>query len=80
MIKTTNIGEIMARWFIIAGILLIVVGILLYFVPSVFNWFGKLPGDIRIENENNKVFIPITSMILISGILTVIVNLIRFLK
>ncbi len=72
--------ERMARWFIITGILLIVIGIVLYFAPSVFNWFGKLPGDIRIENENNKVFIPITSMILISIILTVIVNLVRFFK
>lgn len=69
----------MARWFIIAGIILIVVGLVLYFAPGVLHWFGRLPGDIRIENERSKVFIPITSMVLISIILTVVVNLIRWL-
>jgi H+/Cl- antiporter ClcA len=70
----------MARWFIIAGIILIAVGLLIYFVPNIFNWFGKLPGDINIEKENSKVFIPITSMIILSIALTVLVNLIRFFK
>ncbi|RIH64770.1 DUF2905 domain-containing protein [Mariniphaga sediminis] len=68
----------MARWFIMAGLVLIVVGILIYLAPWLFNWFGKLPGDIRIEKENSKVFIPITSMILISVVLTILINVIRF--
>ena len=70
----------MARWFIIAGIILIVIGLVLWFAPSLFSWFGKLPGDIRIEKENTRVFIPLTSMILISILLTVLINLIRYLK
>lgn len=69
----------MAKGLIIAGIILIVVGIFLYFVPGLFNWFGKLPGDVRIDKENSKVFFPITSMIIISILLTIIVNVIRFL-
>ena len=68
----------MARWFIIAGIILIIAGGLLYVAPWLFTWFGKLPGDIRIEKENSRVFFPITSMIVISIILTVVVNLIRY--
>ena len=70
----------MARWFIFAGIILIVIGLILYFAPSLVNWFGKLPGDIRIEKENSKVFLPITSMIIISIVLTFIINLMRYLK
>jgi H+/Cl- antiporter ClcA len=70
----------MARWFIIAGIILIVIGLILWLAPWLFDWFGKLPGDIRIEKENSKVFIPITSMLLISIVLTVLINLIRYLK
>jgi H+/Cl- antiporter ClcA len=70
----------MARWFIIAGIILIVIGLILWLAPGLFSWFGKLPGDIRIEKENSKVFIPITSMLLISIVLTVLINLIRYLK
>ena len=68
----------MARWFIIAGIIFVCIGLILWLIPNAFNWFGKLPGDIRIENENNRVFIPITSMILISIVLTVIVNVVRY--
>jgi hypothetical protein len=68
----------MARWFIIAGIILIVIGVIYYIAPWLFTWFGKLPGDIRIEKENNRVYFPIVSMILISIVLTVIVNLIRY--
>lgn len=70
----------MARWFIIAGIIMIVIGLILWLAPGLFGWFGKLPGDIRIEKENSKVFIPITSMLLISIVLTVLINLIRYLK
>jgi hypothetical protein len=70
----------MARWLIVAGIILIAVGVLIYFAPNFFSWFGKLPGDINIEKENSRIFIPITSMILISIVLTVIVNIIRLLQ
>ena len=70
----------MARWFIVGGIILIAIGLILYFAPSLVNWFGKLPGDIRIEKENSKVFLPITSMIIVSVVLTIIINLIRYLK
>jgi hypothetical protein len=41
------------------------------------NWFGRLPGDIRIESERSRVFIPITSMVILSVVLTVLINLFR---
>lgn len=53
----------------------VVVGALVRFAPGLFTWFGNLPGDIRIEGENSRVFIPITSMIVISVVLTLVVNL-----
>ncbi|MGD2042646.1 MAG: DUF2905 domain-containing protein [Acidimicrobiia bacterium] len=57
-----------------AGIL--VIGALVRFAPGLFGWFGNLPGDINIEGENSRVFIPITSMIVVSVVLTLIVNLV----
>lgn len=54
---------------------LVVVGALLRFAPGLFSWFGNLPGDIRFEGESSRVYIPITSMIVVSVLLTVIVNL-----
>jgi hypothetical protein len=66
----------MARWIIIAGVVLVFLGGILHFAPWLFNWFGKLPGDIHIETECSSVFIPLSSMILISVGLTVLINLV----
>ncbi len=55
---------------------ILVLGVLLKYVPGLFSWFGNLPGDIRIEGENSSVFIPITSMIVISVAATVLFNLV----
>lgn len=60
----------------VAGAIVVVIGALVRFAPGLFGWFGNLPGDIRIETENSRVFIPITSMILVSIALTVLVNLV----
>ena len=57
------------------GIILVALGIVMNYDPWLVNWFGKLPGDIRIEDENKSLFIPITSSIAISIILSIIANL-----
>ena len=67
----------MAKWLMLAGALLLLVGAALQFAPGLVNWFGRLPGEIRIESVNTLIFIPITSMILLSIVLTIVVNLFR---
>ncbi|MGZ8175505.1 MULTISPECIES: DUF2905 domain-containing protein [Methylobacter] len=57
------------------GVILVVIGLVVSYAPWLISWFGRLPGDIRIENEQRFVFIPITSMLIVSIILTLIVNL-----
>jgi hypothetical protein len=61
--------------FVVVGIVLILIGLTLTYAPWLVNWFGKLPGDIRIQNEKSFVFIPIVSMLIVSIILTLVVNL-----
>jgi hypothetical protein len=61
----------------IIGALLLLLGALFHFAPWSLNWFGKLPGDIRIETASGKIFIPITSMLIISVALTLLLNLFR---
>jgi len=39
-------------------------------------FLGHLPGDIRIQRDNVSCFFPITTMILVSIVLTVILNLV----
>ncbi|MCQ4264476.1 DUF2905 domain-containing protein [Stutzerimonas stutzeri] len=67
----------MARWMIIAGAALLLLGVTWHYFPWLLNWLGRLPGDIRIESERSRVFIPITSMVVLSVLLTVLVNLFR---
>lgn len=63
----------------IVGAVVLVVGVLVRFAPGLFGWFGHLPGDIDIRGESSRVQIPITSMILVSVVLTVIVNLVAMI-
>lgn len=67
----------MSKWTIYAGLLLVVIGAVLQYAPWAVAWFGRLPGDIRIETANGRVFIPVTSMILLSIVLSVLVNIFR---
>ena len=63
-----------AKILITVGLMLVIAGIIAYAVPQAYKWIGKLPGDIRIEGENSKIYIPIVSMIILSIILTILVN------
>lgn len=67
----------MSKWLIGAGVALIVLGVALHYAPGLLSWFGKLPGDIRVESERSRTFIPITSIIIISVMLTVLLNLFK---
>jgi Zn-dependent protease with chaperone function len=63
------------KMFTLIGIAFVLVGLALTYAPWLVNWFGRLPGDIRIQNEKSFVFIPIVSMLVVSIVLTLIVNL-----
>ncbi len=65
----------MARTFILAGIVLIVIGLL--WGPLSRLGLERLPGDIVVERENFTLYIPVTSAILVSVVLSVVVALIR---
>lgn len=67
----------MSRPLIVFGCLLLALGVLLHFLPNALSWFGRLPGDIRIEGGRGKVFIPITSMLIVSLLLSLLTSLFR---
>lgn len=67
----------MGKFLMVSGAVLLVVGILVYFGGSRLNWFGKLPGDIWVEKENFSFYFPITTMILVSVILSLVVYLVN---
>ena len=60
---------------IFLGLMLIIGGVLIW--SGALSWFGRLPGDIRIEGENARIYIPITSMILVSLALSLLLGIIN---
>ncbi|MEX0868313.1 MAG: DUF2905 domain-containing protein [Nitriliruptoraceae bacterium] len=59
---------------IAGGLVVAVVGVLVF--SGALQWFGRLPGDIRIDGERTRVFVPVTSAIIASIVLTIVVNLV----
>ena len=67
--------EGIGRLLLVGGIVIAVIGLVLVLAPNI-PFLGRLPGDIRIENENTRIFIPLGTMLLISIVLTIVLNLI----
>jgi hypothetical protein len=71
--------ENIARFLVIGGIVLILIGGGVYLAAKFGIPFGRLPGDIRIEGKNGSFYFPVVSCIVISILLTIILNvIIRF--
>jgi Protein of unknown function (DUF2905) len=70
-------NEQTGKYLIIGGLCVVVAGVLVYFFHDRMHWIGRLPGDIRIEKEHTRFYFPVTTMILVSVLLTIILNLIR---
>ena len=73
--------ESIARFVMILGVALIVIGAGMYGLAKLNIPLGRLPGDIHIEGQNGSFYFPITTSILLSIVLTVLLNVIaKFLK
>jgi hypothetical protein len=61
-----------------AGVALIVLGLVAW--SGGLSWFGRLPGDIRVERPGFRLYLPITTMLLVSAVLTIVTALLRRMK
>ena len=68
--------ESIARTLMIGGVIIFLVGGGIFLVSKFGIPLGRLPGDIRIEGENGSFYFPITSSILVSVVLTILLNVI----
>jgi hypothetical protein len=59
---------------VVVGLALVVLGAVLWLGDKT-PWFGRLPGDIRVEREHYKLYVPLTTCLLISLLLTVFFRL-----
>ncbi len=55
---------------VLLGVLAIGVGLVV--MTGALNWAGRLPGDLRLGSGNTRVYIPITTMIIVSIVLTLV--------
>jgi hypothetical protein len=57
------------------GAVLVVVGLLAW--SGALSWFGRLPGDVRVERENARVYVPLVSMLVVSLAISAIAWVVR---
>ena len=62
---------------IIIGVIIVLAGVIVYFFHDKLNWIGRLPGDVRVEKENFRFYFPITTMIVLSLLVTLITQIIK---
>lgn len=76
-LKQRNMQHQWGKYIIVIGLIVIIIGIVVYFFGDKLSWLGRLPGDIRIERENVRIYIPIVTMLLLSVLFSAILWLIR---
>lgn len=68
-----NIGKLIIG----AGAVLVLIGLIIYVAGDKLHWFGRLPGDIRVEKENFRFYFPVTSLLLVSLLLNLLIFFVR---
>ena len=71
----------MGKILIIIGCSFVLLGTLIYFLGDKLSWFGNLPLDFTYKSKSTQIYAPIGSMIIISIILSLIMNIVsKFFK
>lgn len=65
------------KYIFITGICIAAAGAVIYFLHDHFTWFGKLPGDIRLQRGNVHFYFPFTTLLLISAVATLLLYLFK---
>ncbi|GAA4444849.1 DUF2905 domain-containing protein [Ravibacter arvi] len=69
------------KMLIFAGIAIALIGAVVYLAGDKLSWFGRLPGDLRIEKGNFRFYFPVTSLVLVSLLLNLLIFFVkRFLN
>ncbi|WP_296403509.1 DUF2905 domain-containing protein [Psychrobacter sp.] len=67
----------MSKILILIGVVLVILGVIWTAFPGALSWFGKLPGDVRYESGNTRFYFPVVTMIVVSVVLSILINLFR---
>ena len=66
----------LGRLLVIIGLVIAFVGLMILIAVRLFPWLGDLPGDIRIETGDTRIYIPLATMILVSIVATILLNVV----
>lgn len=75
--KEMSMNPDTGKYIMLIGGGILVIGLIIYFFHDKLHWIGHLPGDIRIEKEHFRFYFPITTMIILSVVLTIVLQIIR---
>ncbi len=67
----------LGKYLLIIGVVVAIIGAAIWLLGDKLHWFGNLPGDVRVERENFKFYFPVTTMILLSIVLSVLLWIFR---
>jgi len=67
----------LGKLIMLIGAGIVILGLLVFFFHNKLHWLGRLPGDIRIEKPGFRFYFPITTMILLSAVLSLILYIVR---
>jgi heme/copper-type cytochrome/quinol oxidase subunit 2 len=70
-----NIG----KWLIFIGLGVLVLGVIVWAVTKMGVPFGKMPGDITVEKGHSIFYFPIVTSLVVSLILTILINVILWI-
>jgi hypothetical protein len=68
-----SLGKIL----VFAGLGITILGLLFWFLGDKLHWFGRLPGDVRYESRNVRIYFPWVTMLLLSILFSLVMWLIR---
>lgn len=68
-----NTGKYLA----LGGVVLLIIGLIIYFFADKLPPFGRLPGDVRVERGNFRLYAPFMTMLLLSILLTILINVFK---
>jgi len=66
----------LGRLLVIIGLSIALGGLAIWLAARWLPWLGRLPGDVRIEGENYRIYFPLATMILLSILGTILLNII----
>lgn len=66
-----------AKYLMLFGLVLFSLGVVFYLFGDKLKFIGNLPGDIKIEKDNFSLYIPITTMILLSVAFSIVVRVVQ---